>query len=80
MKGKGHLYGETNKDLSSIIKLFRDDPKINPVVATFKSLSAAVLLIMTDTCVMLNSPYRDHVRRQTISRVNRAQSISTLTN
>ena len=65
------VYGETNKDLTSIIQGFEKDPKVNPIVATYKSLSTAVPLIMADTCVLLNVPYRDYVYLQSISRVDR---------
>ena len=65
------VYGDTNKDLSDILKKFTEDPKVNPVIATIKSLSTAVPLIMADTEVLLNVPYRDYIYKQTIARVDR---------
>ena len=75
MKKKGYnpkvVYGETNKDLSAILDAFAKDPKVNPIVATLKSLSTAVPLIMADTEVLLNVPYRDYIYKQTVARVDR---------
>jgi len=65
------VYGETNKDLTNIIKKFKDDPDANPLVATFKSLSTAVPLVMANTEVFTNAPFRDYERTQTIARVDR---------
>ena len=65
------VYGETNKDLSDILHKFETDPKVNPIVATLKSLSTAVPLIMADTEVLLNVPYRDYIYKQTVARVDR---------
>lgn len=75
LKSRGYhpevVYGETNNDLTGIISRFEKDPKINPIVATFKSLSTAVPLIMSDTCVLLNVPYRDYIYKQTTARIDR---------
>lgn len=65
------VYGETNKDLTNIVKQFENDPDANPLIATFKSLSTAVPLVMANTEVFTNSPFRDYERTQTIARVDR---------
>lgn len=65
------VYGETNKDLSSIMDKFRDDPEINPLIATFKSLSTAVPVISANGVFFLNQPERDRTRVQAISRAHR---------
>jgi Cdc6-like AAA superfamily ATPase len=65
------VYAKTNHDLSEIIEKFRSDKDINPLVATFNSLSTAVPLVMADVLIMINSPFRDYVLQQTISRINR---------
>jgi len=65
------VYGETNKDLPNIVKRFENDDDINPLVATFKSLSTAVPLTMANTVVFTNAPFRDYERTQTIARVDR---------
>lgn len=65
------VYGETNKDLPAIVKKFQDDPDANPLIATFKSLSTAVPLVMANTEIFTNAPFRDYERTQTIARVDR---------
>lgn len=65
------VYGETNKDLTGIIKQFDQDPDANPLIATFKSLSTAVPLVMASTEIFTNSPFRDYERTQTIARIDR---------
>lgn len=65
------VYADTNKDLPNIVSKIEKDPKANPLIATFKSLSTAVPLIMLDTCVMLNVPYRDYIYNQSTSRLDR---------
>lgn len=65
------VYGDTNKDLTSIINTVEKDPKVNPIVATYKSLSTAVPLVMCDSVVLLNVPYRDYLYQQSTARVDR---------
>lgn len=65
------VYGETNGELPQIIGMFEKDIKTNPLIATLKSLSTAVPLIMANTVVFLNSPFRDYEYDQACSRVDR---------
>lgn len=65
------VYGETNKNLASIVEMFEKKAELNPLVATFHSLSTAVPLTMADVMVMLDVPWRDYILQQTISRVSR---------
>lgn len=65
------VYGSTNKNLSSIIQKFEQDDNINPLIATFDSLSTAVPLVMCDVMVMINVPFRDYEMQQAISRIHR---------
>lgn len=74
----GMVYADTNKDLTSTIARFEKDPKLNPLIATFKSLSTAVPLIMADTIVMLNVPYRDYIYTQSVARLDRLGQKNTV--
>ena len=65
------VYGKTNNELASIVKTFGGDETINPLIATFQSLSTAVPLTMADNMIMLNTPFRDYVYQQAISRIHR---------
>jgi SNF2 family DNA or RNA helicase len=63
------VFGNFTKDLNVHVKKFADDPKINPLVATYPSLSTAVPLIMADTLILIDIPYRDYLLQQAIARV-----------
>lgn len=65
------VYGKTNMLLSATLKRFEQDDKVNPLVATYKSLSTAVPLLMADVIVLIDAPFRDYILQQTISRTSR---------
>lgn len=65
------VYGDTNKNLTSIINSFTNDPDANPLIATFQSLSTAVRLTSANTIVMLNNPFREHEYSQAYGRAYR---------
>lgn len=75
VKGKGFnpllVYGSNSSQLNGIIKKFFDDPKANPLVTTFQSLSTAVPLTIANVIITLNVPFRDHDYRQAIGRIDR---------
>ena len=64
------MYGEHVDDLPEIIKTFRDTGA-NPLGATFASLSTGVPLTMVSDVYVLDSPFRDYVLNQAISRAYR---------
>lgn len=65
------VYGETNKNLAPLVKKFFNDPKANPLVATFQSLSTAVPLIAANRIININQPFRDNIKQQSIARAAR---------
>lgn len=65
------VYGKTNSELAKIISEFEKNEDLNPLVATYDSLSTAVPLVMADTMVLVNSPFRTYILEQTISRIHR---------
>lgn len=65
------VYGKTNDNLPQIISRFEKDPKLNPLVATYASLSTAVRMTMADTMVTINSPFRHYILEQAIARIYR---------
>lgn len=62
---------ETNKQLTSIISTFTNDPNWNPLVATYQSLSTAVPIIAANNVITTNQPFRSHEMEQAISRAYR---------
>lgn len=65
------VYGATNKNLPTIVSQFYKDQDINPLIATFQSLSTAVPLTAANTVIMINQPFRSGIREQTIARAAR---------
>ncbi len=65
------VYGDTNRGLKDMMTKFRVDPKANPMIATYPSLSTAVPVIEASTCVLMDLPFREHIRYQAVSRVDR---------
>lgn len=65
------VYGKNTNELASTVKRFDDDAKLNPLIATYASLSTAVRLTMADTMILMNSPFRGYILEQAISRIFR---------
>lgn len=68
------VYAKTNSKLPQIISSFQKDERVNPLVATYKSLSTAVPLTMADVMILIDSPYRDYILQQAVSRIHRLDS------
>lgn len=65
------VYGKTSSDLPNMVKRFDADPTLNPLLATYASLSTGVRLTIADTMILLNSPFRAYILEQAISRIYR---------
>jgi superfamily II DNA or RNA helicase len=65
------VYGKTNSELNNTIRMFEKQEDLNPLIATYQSLSTAVPLVMADTMIMINSPFRAYIHEQAISRIHR---------
>lgn len=70
------VYGKTSKDVSPIVSKFEQDEGINPLIATYNSLSTGVPLVMADTMIMINAPFRSYIQDQAIARIHRLRQDS----
>lgn len=68
------VYGKTNVNLAAIVSSFESNESLNPLIATYKSLSTAVPLVMADTMILIDAPFRDHILQQAVSRIHRLGS------
>jgi superfamily II DNA or RNA helicase len=65
------VYAKTNSNLNEIVAKFGMDETVNPLIATYASLSTAVPLVMADTMLMIDTPFRDYILQQAVSRIHR---------
>ena len=65
------VYAKTNSTLTSIIKEFDTKEEVNPLVATFDSLSTAVPILSASCVLMCNQPWRSYIKDQAVARANR---------
>jgi superfamily II DNA or RNA helicase len=63
-----NVYGKETRDIGGIIKSFANDKNLNPLVATFKSLSTGNPMVMANVVIVLDLPFRMYVYEQAISR------------
>lgn len=65
------VYGKTSGELTTIVGKFDKQPELNPLLATYASLATAVRLVMADTMLLMNSPFRSYILEQAVSRIYR---------
>ena len=65
------IYGKSNKNLPIHMKRFSTDPSADPIIATYDSLSTAVPVTDANTCILFNLPFRDYIKQQATSRIDR---------
>lgn len=65
------VYGKYTKDLNKNVGMFNNDIEANPLVTTFDSLSTAVPLIVANSIIFVNLPYRSYIKEQATARVYR---------
>lgn len=65
------VFGETSAAILPMLKSFKDDTSINPLVATIQTLSTGVTLVEANTVIFLNKPWRHVEASQAEDRVHR---------
>ena len=65
------VYGENSRERDGNIDRFRDNPKVNPLIAVTQSLKEGYPLVMANLTILLDSPFRDHEVRQITARTVR---------
>jgi len=65
------IFGSYTKELDSRVAIFKQNEKINPLIATYKSLSTGVQLTVANVVLCLDIPFRHYLFDQAISRVHR---------
>lgn len=59
---------ETTKSLKQMLGRLEKDPKANPMIATYDSLSTGVPVTAASTIILFNQPFRSYEREQAIAR------------
>ena len=66
------VYGNDTKYLNEHVSLFmKKDNEVNPLVATYKSLSTAVPLIAANVMIFIDLPFRNYIYEQAVARIHR---------
>lgn len=68
------VYGKTSGLLNESVAKFEKQKNINPLIATYATLATAVPLVMSDTMLLIDSPFRDYILQQAVSRIHRLGS------
>jgi len=65
------ISGSNNVNVADTLKTFNDNPNLNPLVATIQKLVTGVTIVIANTVVFLNQPYRHVEYVQASDRVHR---------
>lgn len=63
--------GAVSNELAAIVGRFDKDEDLNPMCATFATLSTAVPLVMANSTIMVNVPFRSYEYQQAVARTDR---------
>jgi len=73
------VYGSAAKSLSKNVGIYNTKPSVNPLVASYKSLSVGVPIVTANVIVIYGLPYRQYIFDQAIGRAWRTGQDSTVT-
>jgi hypothetical protein len=75
LRGKGYnpivVYSGPGMDLAKNVGTFGTDENVNPLITTYQSLSTGVPLIMANTSILINQPWRSFEKEQAEARTDR---------
>ena len=65
------MHSEYSGRFNEIITKFRSEKKYNPLFATYAILSTAVPITEADRMILIDTPFRDYILQQAVSRIHR---------
>ena len=65
------VYGKESKNISRVIEQFKKDPKANPLTGTYNLIGESHHLIVANTVLAINIPFRPYALEQFVNRINR---------
>ena len=72
------VFGDSTKNIASIVNQFKTDPDTNPLFGTLQSLAASQTLTVANVVIFLDAPFREYIRNQAFHRVFRiGQTVQT---
>lgn len=74
-----NIYGESTKQLASLVKDFTTKEKYNPLITTYKTLSTGVPLTNANIIITLDLPFRMYLFEQAVGRAWRVGQDSQVT-
>lgn len=72
------LSADTKESTSQAVQMFSDDPALNPLLSTYKTLGTGVPVLAANVIIMVDPPYRDYIREQAIARARRRDQTHTV--